>query len=139
MNRVSQYCGLNFSAPPPQQIKSGRSHTEARLLFSLGVLFSRRVIKEKVRAQASDRRSVERASGLIRTRISFPHLRKHSSPSGGSGRLQRPAAGRARRHVAANAATLGRIEEGPSPPLASEMMINHLGRRDLWKTSCAAH
>lgn len=43
-------------------------------LFSLDVLFSQRVIKEKVQAHASDRRPVEIAGGLIRTRISFSHL-----------------------------------------------------------------
>lgn len=105
----------------PQHSSAGTSRADARLLFSLGVLFSQRVIKEKVQALASDRRPVEIASGLIRTRISYliyksaPHLRER----------RRPAAGRARSHFAAGLlrqASKQRLARegrgGPVPPLA---------------------
>lgn len=63
----------------PQHNSASTSHADARLLFSLGVLFSQRVIKEKVQALAGDGRPVEIASGLIRSRIS-PLIYKNAAP-----------------------------------------------------------
>lgn len=131
----------------PQQNSAGTSHADARLLFSLGVLFSPRVIKEKIQALASDRRPVEIASGLIRTRISYliyknaPHLREQRQTSAPCGRTgTKPLC---RRSFKANKQTPahsgGSRRAVSSTRVASAMMINHLGRRDLWKTSCAAH
>lgn len=144
MDGVSQCCGPNPRGP---HSRSGVSRSEARLLFSLGVLFSQRVIKEKFQALAGDKRPVEIASGLIRTRISFliyksaPHLREQRQTSAPCGRMG--AKPLCRRSFKANKQTRphwgGSRRAVSSTHVASEMMINHLGRQDLWKTSCAAH